>query len=62
MSGDDWRAVVRVIGDRGNVPVHAEILAENGVVWLARFTALRAKGQRMKIVGRRAKEGDERCV
>lgn len=61
MGGDDWRAVVGVIGDWGNVPVHAEILAENGVVWLARFTALREKGQWM-TVERRAKKGDERCV
>jgi hypothetical protein len=40
MGGDDRRAVVKVIGDRGNVPADAEILAENGVVWLARFTCM----------------------
>lgn len=62
MSGDDRCAVVGVIGDRVNVPVHAEILAENGVVRLARFTALQANGQRMKIFGRQAKEGNEQYV
>lgn len=55
MSGDDRCAVVGVIGDRVNVPVHAEILAENGVVRLARFTALQANGQRIKIL-----EGERR--
>ena len=43
MGGDDWRAVIRVIRNRSNVPVHAEVLAENGVVRLAWFAALRAK-------------------
>ena len=43
MGGDDWRAVVGVIRDRGDIPVHAEILAENGVVRLARFAVLRMK-------------------
>lgn len=62
MSGDDRCAVVGVIGDRVNVPVHAEILAENGVVRLARFTALQVNGQWMKIFGRRAKEGNEQYV
>jgi hypothetical protein len=55
MGGDDRRAVIGVIRDWSNVPVHAEILAENGVVRLARFAALRAKGRRMKIVRRWAK-------
>ena len=50
MGGDDWRAVVGVIRDWGNLPVHTEILAENGVVRLARFAALQAKGRWVKIV------------
>jgi hypothetical protein len=56
MSGDDRRAVVRVIRNWSNVPVHAKVLAENGVVWLAWFAALRANGQWMKIVRRWANE------
>ncbi len=48
MGGDDWRAVVRVIRSWGYVPVHAEVLAENGVVRLAWFATLPAKGQGMK--------------
>jgi len=39
MGGDDRCAVVRVIRNRSNVPVHAEVLAENGVVRFARFPA-----------------------
>jgi hypothetical protein len=50
MGGDDRRAVVRVISNRSNVPVHAEVLAENGVVRLAWFAALRANGQWMNEV------------
>jgi hypothetical protein len=44
MGGDDRRAVVRVIRNWSNVPVHAEVLAENGVVRFAWFAALRANG------------------
>jgi hypothetical protein len=62
IGGDDWRAVIGVIGDWGNVPVHAEILAENRVVRLARFPALGGKSRYMKIVRRRAREGNVRCV
>ena len=62
MGGDDWRAVIGVIGDWGNVPVHAELLAKNRVVRLARFPALRGKSRYMNIVRRRAKEGNVRCV
>lgn len=47
MSGDDRRAVVRVIGNRSNIPVHSEVLAEDGIVRLAWFAALRANGQWM---------------
>jgi hypothetical protein len=50
MGGDDRRAVVRIIRNRSNVPVHAEVLAENGVVRLAWFAALRVNGRWMKIV------------
>jgi hypothetical protein len=50
MGGDDRRAVVRVIRNRSNVPVHAEVLAENGVVRFAWFAALRANGRWLKIV------------
>jgi len=56
MGGDDRCAVVRVIRNRSNVPVHAEVLAENGVVRFARFPALRANGQWMKVVRRWANE------
>ena len=45
MGGDDWHSVVRVIGNRSNVPVHAEVLAENGVVRLAWFATLRVNGR-----------------
>ena len=51
MGGDNRRAVIRVIRNRSNVPVHAEVLAENGVVRLAWFAALRANRRWMKIVG-----------
>lgn len=51
MSVDDRRAVVRVIRNRSNVPVHAEVLAENRVVRFAWFTALRANGRRLQEVG-----------
>jgi DNA-binding transcriptional ArsR family regulator len=55
VGGDDRRAVIGVVGDWSNVPVHAEVLTENGVVRLARFAALREEGQRMQIARKRAK-------
>jgi hypothetical protein len=45
MVGDDRSSVVRVIRDRSNVPVHAEVLAENGIVRLAWFASLRENSQ-----------------
>lgn len=63
MGCDDRHAVVRVIRNRGNVPVHAEVLAENGVVRLAWFAALQANGRWMKIMRRRANEKQRtRCL
>lgn len=52
MGSYDRRAVVRVVRNRSNVPVHAEVLAKNRVVRLAWFTALQANGRWMKIVRR----------
>ncbi len=40
MGRDDRCAVVRVIRNWGNFPVHAEVLAKNRVVRLAWFAAL----------------------
>lgn len=39
MGGDDRRAVV--VRNRSYIPMHAEVFAENGVVRLAWFAALR---------------------
>lgn len=39
MGGDDRRAVV--IRNRSYIPMHAKVLAENGVVRFAWFSALR---------------------
>ena len=47
MGSDNRCAVVRVIRNRSNVPVHAEVLAENRVVRLAWFAALRKNGRWM---------------
>jgi hypothetical protein len=37
---DDRCAVVRVIGNWWNIPMHAEVLAEYGVVWFAGLATL----------------------
>ena len=41
MGRDDWCAVVRVVRDWGYIPMHAEVLAEDRVIWLAGFATLK---------------------